>query len=330
MGQAHGSSPRRSGALSFCSAGDLSPRRGRVPELCPQVSRGGCVWPCLLSSFSSPPAGRAHARATPLPPYTSSSSGCAALCRLPAGTWHGDVPPPAALCHQRCHPCCWPRCTSRPRAVPGSPVPLPETFPPVSVTSASERPRIADSGERSSCPLLYLLHLPNLMTGGMRSISNMASFAGSGQSTQEAFLHTPIPACSAAPVPSSPGHPAAACPCCGARRGARRGWWPWGPSRAPGSGWGGHWTPACFTGRIWGVPEAVGRGTPAPGSPRASFAAWACGERVPTMGTRTSLLPTALARAQVPCSAPARWKGREGHCGLSRAQTREVSGGGGL
>lgn len=160
----------------------------------------------------------------------------------------------------------------------------------------------------------------------MRSISNMASFAGSGQSTQEAFLHTPIPACSAAPVPSSPGHPAAVCPCRGARRGARRGWWPWGPSRAPGSGWGGHRTPACFTGRIWGVPEAVGRGTPAPGSPRASFAAWACGERVPTMGTRTSPLPTALARAQVPCSAPARWRGREGRCGLSRAQTREVSG----
>lgn len=49
-------------------------------------------------------------------------------------------------------------------------------------------------GERSSCPLLYLLHLTNLMTGGMRSISNMALLAGSGQSTQEAFLHTPIPA----------------------------------------------------------------------------------------------------------------------------------------
>lgn len=162
------------------------------------------------------------------------------LCRsVPPASW--DLarccpPPPAALCHQRCHPCCWPRCTSRPRAVPGSPVPLLGTFPPVSVTSASERPRIADSGERSSCPLLYLLHLPNLMTGGMRSISNMASFAGSGQSTQEAFLHTPIPACSAAPVPSSPGHPAAACPCRGARRGAQRGWWPWGPLRAPGSG----------------------------------------------------------------------------------------------
>lgn len=94
VGQTHGSSPQQCRALSFCSAGDLSPQRGRVPELCPQVSRGGCVWPCLLSSFSSPPAGRALACATPLPPYTSSSSGCAALCRLPAGTWHGAVPPP--------------------------------------------------------------------------------------------------------------------------------------------------------------------------------------------------------------------------------------------
>lgn len=214
----HGEGECQSCALRCCvgvacglvsSPASAAPRQAEpmpVPPLCPRTPR--------------PP------RAVPL---------CAA-CQLGPGTMLS--PPPAALCHQCCHPCCWPRCTSRPhpRAVPGSPVPLPGTFPPVSVTSASERPRIADSGERSSCPLLYLLHLPNLMTGGMRSISNMASFAGSGQSTQEAFLHTPIPACSAAPVPSSPGHPAAACPCRGARRGARRGWWPWGPSRAPGSG----------------------------------------------------------------------------------------------
>lgn len=55
------------------------------------------------------------------------------------------------------------------------------------------------SRERSSCPLLYLLHLTNLMTGGMRGISNMASLAGSGQSTQEPLLHSPT---AAAPPPT--------------------------------------------------------------------------------------------------------------------------------
>lgn len=71
--------------------------------------------------LQQPPAGRALARAALLPPYTPSSFGCAALCRLPAGTWHGGVPPPTALCHQRCHLCCWPRCP---------PVPLPCLAPP--------------------------------------------------------------------------------------------------------------------------------------------------------------------------------------------------------
>lgn len=220
--------------------------------------------------LQQPLAGRALARAALLPPYTPSSFGCAALCRLPAGTWHGGVPPrcsvPPALSPLLLAPL-----PPRPPAVPGSPVPLPETFPPVSVTSASERPRIADSGECSSCPLLYLLHLANLMTGGMRSISNMASFAGSGQSTQEAFLHTPIPACrfcSLLPWASRCGVPVL----------LQRAGTAWGRLRGPAGpiavgpiacAWlgGGRRTDACFTGRIRGVPEAVGRGTPAPGSP---------------------------------------------------------------
>lgn len=78
-------------------------------------------------------------------------------------------------------------------SLPGSPW-LAGDFSP---SSRSPWERAAEArwlGERSSCPLLYLLHLANLMTGGMRSISNMASLAGSGQSTQEAFLHTSIPA----------------------------------------------------------------------------------------------------------------------------------------
>lgn len=76
--------------------------------------------------------------------------------------------------------------------VPCAPLPAGD-FSPSSRSRLEQRPRIA-AWERSSCPLLYLLHLTNLMTGGMRSISNMASLAGSGQSTQEPFLHTPIPA----------------------------------------------------------------------------------------------------------------------------------------
>lgn len=93
------------------------------------------------------------------------------------------------------------------RAVAGTFPPVPH---PVSVAEDG-RPR-----ERSPCPLLYLLHLANLMAGGMRSISNMASFAGSGQSTQEAFLHTPPQP--AAPIPPPHGHPAV-----WAQRRARRG-----------------------------------------------------------------------------------------------------------
>lgn len=65
---------------------------------------------------------------------------------------------------------------------------------------------VAEDGwprERSPCPLLYLLHLANLMAGGMRSISNMASFTGSGQSTQEAFLHTPLQPAAPVPPPTS-------------------------------------------------------------------------------------------------------------------------------
>lgn len=75
----------------------------------------------------------------------------------------------------------------------------PGTFPPV--PAAEDGGWLPGSWERSSCPLLYLLHLTNLMTGGMRSISNMASLAGSGQSTQEPFLHTPIPAGSRSLLP---------------------------------------------------------------------------------------------------------------------------------
>lgn len=101
-------------------------------------------------------------------------------------------------------------------------------------------------GERSSCPLLYLLHLANLMTGGMRSISNMASLAGSGQSTQEAFLHTPIPA-----------------GCC-------RSLLPWASCcRLPCAGWDrcGRLSPSCLAtgwvypsaGRLLAAPAVVGR-----------------------------------------------------------------------
>ena len=99
--------------------------------------------------------------------------------------------------------------------------------------------------ECSPCPLLYLLHLTNLMTGGMRSISNMASLAGSGQSTQEAFLHTPIPAgccCSLLPWASR-----RRLPCAG---------WDWrgwlSPSRLA-AGW------TCpFAGQLSAAPAAVG------------------------------------------------------------------------
>lgn len=94
------------------------------------------------------------------------------------------------------------------RAVAGTFPPVPH---PVSVAEDG-RPR-----ERSPCPLLYLLHLANLMAGGMRSISNMASFAGSGQSTQEAFLHTP-------PQPAAPIPPPTGIPRCGHSAGHGVGW----------------------------------------------------------------------------------------------------------
>lgn len=95
--------------------------------------------------------------------------------------------------------------THHPRGARGHSLPVPWGLFPGSC-SRLERGSCRGAGS-SSCPLLYLLHLTNLMTGGMRSISNMASLAGSGQSTQELFLHTPVPA-----VPSSRGHPAAVCP----------------------------------------------------------------------------------------------------------------------
>lgn len=84
--------------------------------------------------------------------------------------------------------------THHPRGARGHSLPAGD-FSPSPRSRLERQPRILPgSRERSSCPLLYLLHLTNLMTGGMRSISNMASLAGSGQSTQEPFLHTPIPA----------------------------------------------------------------------------------------------------------------------------------------
>lgn len=143
-------------------------------------------------------------------------------------------------------------------------------------------------GERSSCPLLYLLHLANLMTGGMRSISNMASLAGSGQSTQEAFLHTPIPTgCCRSLLPR-------ASRCHLPRAGGDRHGWS-SPS-CPAAGW--MWP---FAGRLCRQPWA---GVGSRGDLRASPGAWARAECVPMTGSGMSPLPAALAGAQASCSAP--------------------------